>query len=458
MMSKHTSKCNQFAFSLLVAIIVTMIGSVSTQTIIAANPGKLPKRRATASRIRPKQSSTTTSNGRVNSEVFSMGAYGDTELGFITDLKAASYLDAAQRNALALEIAGGPNVIRVNTTYGLGLTDKHRIKLTYEFLGENLDFSFDSGTVSRWVYQNAVGGDYAYLIDNAYIESVGFGGYYSYSGSKNLSDKIADNVYTEQRRIAGANSGNVHVNVALHLWSHSRLSGGMDYDIVRFNSKYDAHDDDVDGVGGHVRLEQRLLPRLKATFGTQLQHTQRQYRGSIGWLMPSPAGMQLELMAITDYVDSLATHRRFYSNGGRLNVSLNPGTGTYNDLEHGQHQSLLNWIRDPAVRMTAVLAVVDKQLSTVRCLLPSELQALGGGEYGGEGWLGSAVGFDLDNASFIDAQFDALGEARCEYYDNMVTLAVTRGDTTGVVGPPAWGPGGMGEICTASEAACLFTL
>jgi len=368
--------------------------------------------------------------------MFGFGAYGDSELGFIADAKIASYIGDSQRNAAAVEVAGGPNIVRVNTTYGLGLTEKQRAKLTYEFLSEDLDFNFHypDHRTSRWVQQNAIGGDYAYLFDHSYIESIGFGGYYTHSGSKRLA---------HDRRIAGADSGNMRADVSLRLWPYSRLTGGIDYDIVRYDKKADPDDrgDDVDGLGGHIQIEQRIFPSLKAGFRTQLQQTQYEYEGSLGWLMPSPRGLQLELVATTDYVDSSVTHRHFYTNGARLNASLNSDRGrVYSDLEQGQQKSLLDWTRQPSVRMTAVLAVTDQPPYTT-CPPASQIRVVktaSGDTFAiGDGWTlressdGSAPPFSFDTATLNTA---TPSQAFCEYRSGDNFIGFIKSGFTEVLG------------------------
>lgn len=452
-------------FSLLITMTVTVVGLMSNSAITAASTGRLSKHNTTS---HSKQAGAAQNNDVFHSDVFSLGAYDDTTLGFIADVKAASYLGASQRNALALEVAGGPNEIRVNTTYGVTLTDNQRVKFTYEFLGQDLDFDFDSGTVSEWVFQNALGGDYAYLINNPYIEAVGVGGYYTHSGSKELSDKAIDESRLDKRRIAGANSGNVHADVVLRLWPHSRLTSGVDYDIVRYDSKYTASSNDADGFGGHIKLEQRLLPQLKASASAQLQQIQRQYAGSLGWLMPSPAGMQFELVAISKYVDSMVTNRHFFTNGLRFNASLNPGSRRYDDLDQGKQQSLLTWTRTPSVRMATVLAVADRHSGPgqVACLQPGEIEQVGGDEdnpiYGGHSWTQEAIEglFSIeDEVVFVSANYEPnTGTAECVYEDTDTddTLTLTR-NATGVMGED-W----EANICRAASGGtietCLFTI
>ena len=220
-MVKVSSKLCCRGVSIGTVLVATVCMAVFFFSGVFANTGDSHQsKRATAQKTTDAQKSLTLpqdkdDSGFLQSSSFNFGVYDDTVLGFIADGKVARYIGATERNAVAIEVAGGPNVIRVNSTYGLALTEQQRVKLTYEFLDENLDFSFPDDTVSKWVYQHALGGDYAYLLDNAYIESIGFGGYYTHSSSKDL---------TQEHRIAGANSGNTHADVSLRLWPYSRLT------------------------------------------------------------------------------------------------------------------------------------------------------------------------------------------------------------------------------------------
>lgn len=318
---------------------------------------------------------------------FNLGTYYTTDLRFSNGGQLAAYLGSSAQQAVAFEFVGGTHQFRTNTTYGLALTEHQRIKLTYDWLIQKLNFNFYTGDVTRWVNQHAVGGDYVYLFDNAYLESIGFGGYYSHAINQHLSETIQlvpeENIkYIEQRRIAGANSMNVHTNMALHLWPHSRVTGGVNYDRVHFNTRYDRHSaaKNAHGFGGHMQIEQRLLPKLKATFLTRLQDNQREYAGSLAWLMPSPKGTQLEMQLVSDYVDSLSVRRHYYTNGLRINMMFGDTIKTYDDALDKQ-QTLLSWTQQPSVRMANVLAVSDSHVEKV--------YLEGDGNDGGDGQLGS---------------------------------------------------------------------
>lgn len=408
---------------------------------------------------------TTTDN---RSPVFSVGAYGDSTLGFIAEAKFASYISYHQRDALAIEFNGGPNVFRTNATYGLGLTDQQRVKLTFEHLQQDLDFDFSAGaisqTVSQWVNQEAIGGAYAYLPNTRFVDALEVGGYFAHAPSKTLSDTSAFDTsksrFTDiHRRIAGSNAGNVYADVALRLWPHSRFSGGIDYDNVHFDTTYD-NDRNVHGIGGHLQLEQRLLPQLRTKLRTRLQHTQFEYMASIGWLIPSPKGMQLELEATTDYVDSRATPHNFFTNGARLNVAFESLGTVYNELDQ-QHESLLDWTRTPAVRMATVLAVADLGIKQdyIRPLTLSEISANGTNgnatSFNFGGWTarsGTNNAFDFNGSiTFLLASYRS-NTATIFYRSSGAFLILQRTDVGGVIGT-TWDP--PGSSVTAAQATAL---
>ena len=313
--------------------------------------------------------------GQVNYKILGPGSVGvgeyyDTTLGSITKVTASSYL-GNDHNAGAIEINGGPRIARLNLTYGLSFTDHQRVKLSAEYLEERLNYDFASGTSGHWDGQTAIGGGYDYLVENHYLQSVGVAGYFSHADSRDLSDATFTRdgqQFTENRRIAGANAGNVHFDVAGHLWPYSRVSGGADYDTVHFNTRYQNNDQNVHGFGGHAKVEQRLWPSVKVVAEGHWQQVDNEYLVGVNWLMPSPRGMQFELEGTTDYYDSLATNRRFYTNGVRLNANFgvpeNQEKAIYSDLSlDGNNESLLDWTRTPAVRMTEVLAVADSRVN-----------------------------------------------------------------------------------------------
>jgi hypothetical protein len=290
-------------------------------------------------------------------ESASVGGFQDSDLGFVAELHGATNL-LDDRHAAALELAHGENVNRVNLTYGAEIGEKSRLKLTGERLSEKKDYGFATGSQEKWDGQNAVGADYAYNLDQYLINDVGLGGYYTHSGSKYL--EAQQNGFKDrnfyQNEIFGAHSGNLHADASAHLWLNSRLTAGVDYDAVNFSNTDDV---DVNGFGGHAKLEQLIIPSLKLTLDTQYRQSEHSYKGSLGWLVSSPKGMQAEVEAFTSYVNDLATDNDYNQTGLALkfDFGVEDAHKVYNDLMNGSRENLMDWTRDSAVRTTEVLSV-----------------------------------------------------------------------------------------------------
>ncbi|MCD6055845.1 MAG: hypothetical protein K0R12_807 [Gammaproteobacteria bacterium] len=417
----------------------------------------------------------------ITSSIYATTETNTSPTPIISGLNEAADSNSSDNNlnqhAAAVELNGGPRIFRLNATYGVNITNNQRIKVTGERLDEKLDFDFTTDTISQWVGQNALGADYAYMLDNKMLQSLGFGGYYTHSPSKDIADEtIHDSVnnldYLSQQRIAGANSGNAHLNIATHLWPYSRLSGGVDYDTVRFDTQYT--DQDVQGFGGHATVEQRLFPTLKLTLSSDLRQTEHGYSAGLSWLTPSIKGMQTELEAVTDFTKELTSTQRYYTTGLRFNVALDDNVGgthqaTYADLsETGSQQSLIDWTRTPAVRMSTVLAVADGSTIPTFMSCPADntitLESTTGGlNYftAPDGWHGSANTFyGSDNIEFNSSQYTTSSKtAHCFYdIDGAITQLTLYNDNAGQQVGNNWIPQGVDYTCENGVTAnqCHF--
>ena len=101
----------------------------------------------------------------------------------------------------------GANEHRANLTAGFALTTNQQLKLTYEYLAQNLNFDFASGGVQEWVDQHALGAAYQYLIRDAIVHSFEVSGYTIRANSKQLSDlafnQTGNSYDVNYRHIAG---------------------------------------------------------------------------------------------------------------------------------------------------------------------------------------------------------------------------------------------------------------
>ncbi len=293
----------------------------------------------------------------------------DSLLGTIGDAKIL--LGFNDDNAAALELAAGPRVFRGNGTYGFALNDRNRIKLTGEYLAEDLDFDFFSGDTRDWIGQGAVGAAYQYWLGGQTFKNFQIGGHYSQANSKDLSSKtidIGDGIsFLDQRRIAGGKDWNSTAETGMALWAHSLLTVGADYDRVRYDMKYEDDDEhDAQGFGGHFRLQQLLAPSTQAELETAISQLADTYTMGLDWLWTSSHQTAWSVGLNSSYINDHTTERHFWVNGINFNVVWDTphsnAVARYSDPAVSQ-EDLKTWTATPAVRMPDVLAVSDEKVT-----------------------------------------------------------------------------------------------
>jgi hypothetical protein len=296
----------------------------------------------------------------------------DSLLGVIGDAKVLLGFNNA--NAAAVELAAGPKVFRGNGTYGFALNDKNRIKITGEYLDENLDFDFYTGDTRQWMSQAAVGAAYQYWIGGGKFKDLQIGGHYSHAGSKNLSDQtidLGDGIsLLDQRRIAGGTDWNGTAEAGLHLWSHSLMNVGADYDKVRYDTHYDIHYDgkDAQGFGGHINLQQLLTSSTQLELHSTVTQLANVYGGGLNWIWTAHNTTAWRAGLESGYTTDHTTGRNFWVNSISLNVVWDQphekgSIALYSDPDVSA-EDLLTWTATPAVRMPDVLAISDERITT----------------------------------------------------------------------------------------------
>ncbi len=291
-----------------------------------------------------------------------------------------------ETHAVALELDGGTRILRLNGTYGFALNDKNRLKLTAEYLAEDLDFTFYTGDTRQWVDQGAVGASYQYLLGNDIVKSVEISSHYSHAPSKNLSDKTipyADgSTLTDYRRIAGGDDWNGTAETSLGLWPKSLVSAGGDYDQVRYDTQYCTQTGhDAQGFGGHVRLQQLLTDKTQLNAESTLSQLYTIYSAGLNWVLTSSKNTSLSTGLNSSYTKDRTTERSFWMNGINLSViwdgphKKSAQTSSYTSPEIAA-ENLSTWVQTPAVRMPDVLAIADecvKSFRTISGVCPSNL-------------------------------------------------------------------------------------
>ncbi len=274
------------------------------------------------------------------------------------------------RNAASLEVEGGENLMRLNATWGLELTQQHRIKATIERLAQKLDYNFRSGDVSKWSGQNAAGLGYQYIVphEKSPVKTVDLNGYWAKAKSHDLKDKLytqGGDTYLNERRIAGATSTGFSAGVTGSLWPTNKIKLSLDYDSVKYDTKLATKNYDTSGFGGTVEVDQLLTETLKANLLTSIRTPQNEYGAGVSWLAPVQPGTQLELGVNGSYMNSKTTKRKNRQMAMTVNYKwggpADGGRAKYNKPNFAAVESLVEWTKTPAVRMAEVRAIADQR-------------------------------------------------------------------------------------------------
>jgi len=271
-------------------------------------------------------------------------------------------------NAFALELDGGKAERRAGVTWGHVLTPNQRFKVTAENLSQKMNFDFDSGQVSKWVSQNAIGGTYEYLLSNKFVKDLNLNAYYSKANSKDLGYKDfiqSNHRWRNYRRIAGATdkSGSMGIDVSP---AKSTLVGlKLNYDKIKYNTRYENSNNDSSGLGATVSLHQLVNQHVQFSLLASDRKPYKDYQAEVDWLLHSAPGTQLQLGLIGERIDGnlgLPNDNRVglnlsYSWGGNSNQSA-----TFSDpAPNNDASGLKDWTNTPAIHMSQVLAIKDQK-------------------------------------------------------------------------------------------------
>ncbi len=216
----------------------------------------------------------------------SVGIRYDNYLAWIMDV---GYSQEFYNSAAAFKLSAGLNERRANVTLGYSITPKQQIKLTYEYLAQNLPFDYASGTVNQWVNQNALGGSYRYVLDNGIVRAFELYGDYTKASSKDLSDveMYTDNVLTQinYRRIAGGTQIDTGGSVTLTPFKGTILKVGAGYSSLSFDTKWE--DNDASAVLAYnAELSQLLTPKTLVSAGIGTTASGSTYTTKVSQILP----------------------------------------------------------------------------------------------------------------------------------------------------------------------------
>ncbi len=269
--------------------------------------------------------------------------------------------------AASLDVESGKKLHRFNGTFGYLLTPKQRLKLSAEYLTQNLEFDFDSGEMNKWIGQNAYGLTYEYLLPHNFIKSIALNTFYSKAQSKDLSSKIYfgqdSQLYEDFRHIAGGTD--VHGGLQLNLLPTRTTSIGLQlsYDDLNYDTKYSDNNNDK-GLGYAINLQQLLTNHLKLQLLASSIQAYQDYQAEIDWLLHSLYDARFELGLNGERI--IGNHGLQSDTRVGVNINLRfaanktKSNSGYDLNLANNFNDLASWTAEPAVYMAQVLAIKDE--------------------------------------------------------------------------------------------------
>lgn len=278
----------------------------------------------------------------------------DNYLAWILDVGyAQSFYDAVA----AFKLSAGLNERRANLTLGYSLTPRQQIKLTYEYLTQNLPFDFASGTVNQWVNQNAFGGSYRYMLDHGIVQALELYGNYSKANSKTLSDLeiSVDNELTaiNQRRIAGGTQQNYGAAATFTPFANTIIKIGGGYSSLGMKTQWSDFETETT-MAYNADISHLLTPTTLVSTGIGNTAAGRTYTGKVSKILPwsLEASLTGKYMATTNDIPGSTS----------LTAGLSyPAPKTYNNKFNQGVGDLKQWVQKPVIYKTRVLARSEEQ-------------------------------------------------------------------------------------------------
>ncbi len=299
----------------------------------------------------------------------------DSDLNWIFGL---GYLQMFNESlGIAAKASLGGNEWRANITGGYKINDRHQIKLTYEYLSQNLPYDFESGSINNWVYQHGVGATYQYLLRQGIVHSLEISGVFAKAQSKNLSDIIfyeGDDALVNLRRIAGGQETTGLATVNILPLSTTTLALGAGYSQVIYDTMYE-NGQNNSTVAYKVELGHVFHPTLKVSASVNNTASSTEYNAKVSKLLPK--NFELSLGGLRQ--DS----RGNLPNANSVVLGLSypaPKTYSMDNLAGGGFAELKSWIDTPVLYYNRVLAVKDeavKKFFIASQAIPSQTKAIG---------------------------------------------------------------------------------
>jgi hypothetical protein len=270
----------------------------------------------------------------------------------------------------------GEKQYRINGTAGFQFSAQGLIKLTAERFSQVLPFDFASGNINQRVNQNAYGLRMEHLVNPYFLQNINLGAYWAQapnaplstvqftSNGSNCLGYSAGFQCINERNIAGATSSGADVGASLLLTSTTQLTGNVYYDRVNYNTLFTANSIyDSQGFGGGININQLVSDRIKFGAGISTRKVYDSYNVDLSWLPPLTLVQGVEVSLFGQHV--VSHNQTSNNNTAGLQIRFLPAEDNHPKPQYQIDNAVAlvdveQWVSQPAVRMSQVLAVAEQ--------------------------------------------------------------------------------------------------
>jgi hypothetical protein len=272
---------------------------------------------------------------------------------------------------------------RIGGTLGWQFSLNQRLKLSAEYLWQEITYAFFTDDVRQWVNQGAIGISYEYLfLNDCFAPSFDLEGYYSHAPTKSLTtqrglyiDKFGDTrSYVLQRRTAGSNAAGLAPGISITPWFGGRAGLKLNYDNVSYSKKYFPNKE-ANGLGTTIQLTQALSEFVFVAVSGAFRRPFNNYTAKIGWLSVPYYGGLWTLGFDAAYTMGKETLHSSWDVGldfeyflgpypVPLPLDLNVDCRCPRKTPMPPNNQCINWTARPSIYQPQVLAIEDERVTT----------------------------------------------------------------------------------------------
>jgi hypothetical protein len=206
-------------------------------------------------------------------------------------LRAGFANDINDMSAFSVTAEFGDKNERLSGAVGWLIMSNQRFKISADYLRQDITNAFFDGNTDQWIQQGTVSAEYGYdFLDCGYHPSLSINGFLSRAPTKNLrvdSSRFVNSSgllqkFTDAKRLAGSNAGGLSPGATMTPWQGARLGADINYDIVRYDTKY-GKSHDATGFGGTVRVNQAIAANVDLDLLAAVRQPFNNYQAGLYW-------------------------------------------------------------------------------------------------------------------------------------------------------------------------------